>query len=1000
MIPTSPPLLLPSRPSLVQSFITFTFRRITNPSHNLFTISTLDRITPHRKTLPPHDLLTAPSFRRIITTSCFYRIATSPQPLGIPSHHNQKIGFGRKRWPSIASPSVPSPSVLSTFRLVTLRPHHDSTASPIHRHGVTRSITAHHGRLNHPQYKYQPTTRLQESGHSFFLGAYLFLPTFDASAIAPRAFYRNYDTPTATVLHRANMPGKAWSKEEERVFWRSIVPISAKGIGGGSARSWEDLAVIMQREMGPNAKRQYTQLSLVEHYFQNHDKEHFSPFAAPYVREMKSAMAALKKSQLQGEASVPSQDAQAQDSFDKHTGETTDEENETSFSEGTDHNDGDYVDDGGDEDGEGDDDDVVDVDNDLRAFARDQQIETAARAVNRAAGRRPTFSAPVADMSPGLVPQRNMSKERSTLPPRPPKAVTRNRDFRAHPYDSPRLSQRGRQPPQERARMATPLETHGYYDQGPRTQAYYGQQPSRQPFYDQGPRMQDHYGQESGGHGYYDQGPRAQAYDQNSGNQGFDNGPNSETYWDQSAKNRDYYEREYAAQSQQYINQCHGRSEDNQGHQGQTSSSRGYDQSRSVEGPSQNHENRGYDQNQGTQGYHDQNRSIEGYQNHENRGYGQNQATQGYRDQNRNFHNHENRGYEQNHSTPGYHNQNRSVQSSDQYRGYDQNHANQSYDQSRNQHAPGDQGYHVNAAYNTGQHQSAPSTSYGPQPVMGSHQYGQDPQYPQSQQSSMGYSGYPVGNRPSTTRVEPHVMPRYSDHQVSMSSGRSSVAMTPNYNSPAQHSAAPSPGYVGYPSAIPDYIQRPSTASSGHQQLSRRPSAHQQVSEDHHRQGAQSNNREEPQNEQLQQSSSSAPVRQPANEDQHRHGGYQEKETFQAPSFSSTTRQHATEDYSHQGAYMDRHEEPQNEQIQRPCASSASLPQNPAEYAPQSGYMHDRGQIEDDRFPRPYVSPYPPRQHLTEHSNDQGGGQRSAHMPQYEPEMFQAFEAASFQRKE
>lgn len=806
------------------------------------------------------------------------------------------------------------------------------------------------------------------------------------------------------------MPGKAWSKEEERVFWRFIVPLSAKGVGG-SPRSWEELAVIMQREMGPNAKRQYTHLSLgtfstfrrhtchannqtVEHFFQNHDKMRFSPFAAPYVHEAKRAIALLKKSQSQGEASVPSQDAQVQDSFDKHTGETTDEENETIFSEGTDHNDGDYIDDGGDEDAEAEDDDVVDNDNDLRTFARDQQIETATRAVKRAAGQRPTLSAPVADMNPhdpGLVPQRNMSQERSTLPPRPPKAVTRNRDFRAHPYDSPRLSQRGRQPHQERARMTTPLGTNGYYDQGPRThQAYYGQQSSRQPFYDQGPRMQGHYGQDSGSHGYYDQGPRAQtSYDQNSGYQGhynqgreyygqtanpqeFDNGPNSETYWDQSAKNREYYEREYAAQCQQYINQCQGRSDDSRGYHGQSSSSRAYDQNRSVEG--QNHENRGYDpgydQNQATQGYHDQNR-VEGSQNYENG------------------------GYEQNHATQGYYNQNRSIQSSNQNCAYDQNHANQGYDQSRNQHAPGNQGHHANAAYNTGQHQSAPSTSYGHQPAM---QYGQDPPYPQSQQSNMGYSDYAVGNRPTSARPDPHAMPRYSDHPVSMSSRRSSVAMTPSYDTSAQHSAAPSPSYVGHPSTIPDYTQRPSTASSGHQQPSRRPSAHQQANEDHHRQGAQIASRA-PQNEQLQRPSSSAPVRQPSNEDQHRQGAYEpEKELFQAPSFSSTARQHAAEDYSRQGAHINNREE--HAQSHHPAASSASLPQNPAEYDPQNGYMHDRGQTKDERFPRPYVSPYPPRQDLAEHSNDKGGGSRNAHVPQYEPEMFQAFEAASAQRNE
>ncbi|KXH56986.1 hypothetical protein CSAL01_13116 [Colletotrichum salicis] len=767
------------------------------------------------------------------------------------------------------------------------------------------------------------------------------------------------------------MPGKAWSKEEERVYWRFVIPQSAKRVDGGPAVPWDQLAVYMQKKMGANAKREYTHLSLLEHYFQNFDKERFSPHAAPYVREAKRIMASIMngESQSQGDASVPSQDAQLQDSFDKHTGDTTDEENGTIFSDETNDGDADYINDG-DEDAEGED-DHVDPDDEVLTFIRDMARESqwnqnAARPVKRAAGQSSTLPAPVADMSshgnyvPGLAPQHTISQERSTLPPRPPRAATRVRDYHAFPNESPRPAQHGREPPQKRARLANPFETNGYHDQGPRTQAYYGQQSSRQAFYSQGPRMQSQYGQGSGSHGYYDQGPGASAYyGQNSGNQdhynqtrgdygqitnpqGFEDDPDSVYFWDQSAKDRSYYERGHARQRQQYIDQCHGPSDDNQDNHGQSSSRHGHDQNRSIQGPFQN---------EVTQSYYNQNRNIQSAgQNHENRGY----------------------------------------------------------DQSRNQHGLGNQGCHANAAYNTSQHLRAPSVGYsGQQPALGSHQYRQDPQCqspPQSQQSAMGYSEYPVGNRPSTSsRLDPqNAMPRYSDRQVPVSSGRSSVPMSPNYDSSAQHSAAPSPGGVGHHSTIPDYIQRPSTASSGHQQPSRRPYVRQQADEEHHPQGAHINSREEPKNEQLQHpSSTSGTLRQRPNEDHQRQEAFEpEMAQFQQPS-TSAPRQHANEDYHRQGANMDRREEPENEQIRRPSSSSVLVRQEPIEYAHhQSGYMNPREQREGERSSGRYVSPYPPRQHHAEHDNGQGGVPKNRFVPEYEPEMFQAFEAESARRKE
>ncbi|GKT78036.1 hypothetical protein ColTof4_10459 [Colletotrichum tofieldiae] len=91
------------------------------------------------------------------------------------------------------------------------------------------------------------------------------------------------------------MGGKVWSAEEERVFWRVIVPQSQKRIGTGPAqtKNWEELAPLMQFIMGIGAKRNYTHL--VEHFFQNVEKTRVSPNAGVFVREYRQAIKRANK---------------------------------------------------------------------------------------------------------------------------------------------------------------------------------------------------------------------------------------------------------------------------------------------------------------------------------------------------------------------------------------------------------------------------------------------------------------------------------------------------------------------------------------------------------------------------------------------------------------------------------------------------------------------------------------------------------------------------------
>ncbi|OHF02851.1 hypothetical protein CORC01_01952 [Colletotrichum orchidophilum] len=334
------------------------------------------------------------------------------------------------------------------------------------------------------------------------------------------------------------MPGKVWSKEEERVYWRVIVPNSQKRVDGGIPMTWEELAPIMQTTMGLYAKRKYTHLGLLEHYFQNIEKNRISPNAAPYVRAQKMAIARAMKEKIktQDDATTPSQHGQGQASFDKHTGETTDEENGDVFLEDTDGNDEDYVYDGDDDDDEDNDDNVLGI---VRAVNQQNRIDHAdSRPVERAPGQNPSLPhnlpAPLVDMGPhgnfvpGMVPQHTISAERSTIAARPARALMRNRDHRAHPYERPRLSQRGRQPPQELARLATQprFQSQGYYDQGPRMQSHYGQNPRSEGYYDQGPSTHSYYGQNPYPQAYNDQGPNTHGY--------YDHGPRAEGYYDES----------------------------------------------------------------------------------------------------------------------------------------------------------------------------------------------------------------------------------------------------------------------------------------------------------------------------------------------------------------------------------------------------------------------------------------------------------------------------------
>lgn len=61
------------------------------------------------------------------------------------------------------------------------------------------------------------------------------------------------------------MVGKTWSEKEEKYFWTIAMSDSPKRVGKDRARpemSWKQLAKRMQRDMGADARRDYTETML------------------------------------------------------------------------------------------------------------------------------------------------------------------------------------------------------------------------------------------------------------------------------------------------------------------------------------------------------------------------------------------------------------------------------------------------------------------------------------------------------------------------------------------------------------------------------------------------------------------------------------------------------------------------------------------------------------------------------------------------------------------
>ncbi|KAM0452363.1 hypothetical protein ACHAO4_005574 [Trichoderma viride] len=95
------------------------------------------------------------------------------------------------------------------------------------------------------------------------------------------------------------MGGKTWSRQEERFFWRTIVPQSPKAVKPSDrVHDWKICAEIMQQEMGVNARRKYSKLMLFEHYFQNVQTGHKSPCAREFVVEHKRALSEFRKGEV------------------------------------------------------------------------------------------------------------------------------------------------------------------------------------------------------------------------------------------------------------------------------------------------------------------------------------------------------------------------------------------------------------------------------------------------------------------------------------------------------------------------------------------------------------------------------------------------------------------------------------------------------------------------------------------------------------------------------
>ncbi|KAK3327260.1 hypothetical protein B0T19DRAFT_157745 [Cercophora scortea] len=104
------------------------------------------------------------------------------------------------------------------------------------------------------------------------------------------------------------MGGRVWSAQEEEMFWKKIIPHSPKRLGvsrSNPEKTWVELAEEMTRLMGDDARREYTPLSLFEHYFQNAEKQRISPNArhlvTSYLRQRDGRHVKNKKNNLKKE---------------------------------------------------------------------------------------------------------------------------------------------------------------------------------------------------------------------------------------------------------------------------------------------------------------------------------------------------------------------------------------------------------------------------------------------------------------------------------------------------------------------------------------------------------------------------------------------------------------------------------------------------------------------------------------------------------------------------
>ncbi|RMJ19885.1 hypothetical protein CDV36_000464 [Fusarium kuroshium] len=82
------------------------------------------------------------------------------------------------------------------------------------------------------------------------------------------------------------MGGKVWSTEEERVFWEVVVPVSPNAANPAKRLlSWVECVDLMKREIGANARREYTHTMLYEHHYQNFKPGAKSPKANAFLEK-------------------------------------------------------------------------------------------------------------------------------------------------------------------------------------------------------------------------------------------------------------------------------------------------------------------------------------------------------------------------------------------------------------------------------------------------------------------------------------------------------------------------------------------------------------------------------------------------------------------------------------------------------------------------------------------------------------------------------------------